>query len=227
MHRHRCAVPIAPGLAALLLGARALLASNMGFIVNCPLPAAGVGSLSGTHTLNLPYQHDAQLNDGGDLMADLQISNVRNIQKFLEANDGLLVYTGRKGSFTPEEPAGPNFAIQPGECYFVKMLSKVDYVIGGSSDPHTVLSLDGSGIGHLSGTNFVSLPYHAIARTASELMHDIGFANVASIQRFLTETDGLQVYTGRKGSPPDFPLDACECYFIKMNTTVNYIPSHY
>jgi hypothetical protein len=50
---------------------------------------------------------------------------------------------------------------------------------------------------------------------------------VASVQGFVTETDGLRVYTGRKGSPPDFPIDPCKSYFVKMKTTVSYIPSHY
>jgi hypothetical protein len=58
-------------------------------------------------------------------------------------------------------------------------------------------------------------------------MDDIGFASVLSVQKFLKATDGLQVYTGRKGAGPDFALAPGEGYFIKMATTVNYNPSHY
>jgi hypothetical protein len=47
------------------------------------------------------------------------------------------------------------------------------------------------------------------------------------VQKFLKATDGLQVYTGRKGSGPDFALAPGEAYFIKMAATVNYSPSHY
>ncbi len=221
MHRQRSAVLIAIGIAMLWLGVRALRASNMGFVVNCPLPAAGPTSRSGTHTLNLPYQRDAGVQRVGDVMIDVGFTSVANIVKFLQVTDGLAVYTGRKGD------SPPNYQLMAGECYFVKMNTKVDYVVAGSSDPHAVLNLNAAGPGNLSGANFVSLPYHATARTAGELMQDIGLANVASVQRFVTQTDALQVYTGRKGSPPDFPLDACECYFVKMNTSVSYIPSHY
>jgi hypothetical protein len=222
MHRRRFALLIAIGLAALCLGARTLPASNMGFIVNCPLTATGPSSRSGTQTLNLPYQRDAQLQWGSHLLSDLGLVNVANLQRFLETTDSLVVYTGRKG-----DGGVTNFVIQPGACYFIRMLTPVDYVMGGSSDSQVALELNAAGPGSWSGTNFVSLPYHVIPRTAGELMDDIGLANVTSVQRFLTKTDSLHVYTGRKGSPPDFPLDPCECYFIKMNTTVSYIPSHY
>jgi hypothetical protein len=221
MYRHRCAMLIPIGLAVIFIGVRTLLASNMGFIVSCPLTSGGPASRSGTHTLNLPYQRDAGLLRVGDVMTDLGFINVANIATFLEASDALFVYTGRKGD------SPPNSLLVSGECHFVKMNSTVDYVIGGGSDPQTVLNLNAAGPGSLTGTNFVGIPYHAIARTASELMHDIGFAHVANVQRFLTQTDSLQVYTGRKGSPPDFPLEPCQCYFIKMNTSVNYIPRHY
>jgi len=216
----RTALALAVILAALLCGVRALLASNMGFVVNCPLPALGPGSLTGSNTLNFPYQRDAQLVHAGDVLTDLGIANVSGVMKFLEPVDALTVYTGRKGG-------GPSFPLQSGEGYFIRMLRPVDYVIGGSSDPAVVLQLDAPGPASRSGTNLVALPYHATARTASELMEGIGFANVASVQGFVTETDGLRVYTGRKGSPPDFALDPCAAYFIKMNTTVNYVPSHY
>ncbi len=220
MQPHRAALSLAIALAALLCGVRALVASNMGFVVNCPLTAAGPGSRSGTNTLNLPYQRDAQLLSAARLFTDLGLSNVAVMYKFLEASDGLQFYTGRKGS-------APDFALPVGDGIVIKMNASVNYVVGGSSDPQIVLSLDGPGVAHLTGTNLVGLPYHSTAHTASALMQDIGFANVANVQRFVTETDGPEIYTGRKGSPPDFPLDPCESYFIKMSTTVNYIPSHY
>ena len=58
-------------------------------------------------------------------------------------------------------------------------------------------------------------------------MNDIGFASVANVQNFDTSTDGLALYTGRKGSPPNFNLDPGAGYFVKMNSTVSYVPSHY
>lgn len=222
MTRNRAALSIAVALAALACGVRALLASNMGFIVSCPMAAAGPTSRSGTYTLNLPYQRDAQMVSAKNVFADLGgVSTVAYVAKFLEPTDGLQIHNGRKGDL------GLDWLNANGAGWFVKMNASVDYVVGGSSDPQLVLALDAPSPSSASGTNFVGLPYHAVADTASELMNDIGLANVASVQRFVTATDGLLVYTGRKGSPPDFPLVPCESYFIKMNATVNYIPSHY
>ena len=81
----------------------------------------------------------------------------------------------------------------------------------------------------LSGTNTLALPDNRQAgvNAASSLMNDIGLANVTNVQKFLKTTDGLQVYTGRKGAGPDFALVPGEAYFVKMATTVNYVPSHY
>ena len=81
----------------------------------------------------------------------------------------------------------------------------------------------------LSGTNALALPDNRQAgiNSASALMNDIGLANTANVQTFLEASDSLQVYTGRKGSGPDFALVPGEAYYIRMNTTVNYLPSHY
>jgi hypothetical protein len=80
-----------------------------------------------------------------------------------------------------------------------------------------------------SGTNSIALPDNRQAgvNSASALMNDIGLANTANVQTFLEASDSLQVYTGRKGSGPDFALAPGEAYYVRMNTTVNYIPSHY
>ncbi len=80
-----------------------------------------------------------------------------------------------------------------------------------------------------SGTSTLALPDNRQAglNTAKNLMDDIGLANVANVQKYVKSTDALQVYTGRKGSGADFALTPGEAYFVKMNTTVNYTPSHY
>ena len=69
--------------------------------------------------------------------------------------------------------------------------------------------------------------YHQTAGTAKTLMDDIGFANVANVQRLIKSTDTFVTYTGRYGSGANFTLVPGEAYFIKMNTTVVYTPSHY
>jgi hypothetical protein len=205
---------------AVVLAAGGLLASNMGFKLNYPLTAAGAGSISGTNTLALPDNRQAGINAASTLMNDITLASTTNVQKFLEATDGLQVYTGRKGS-------GPDFALAAGEGYLVKMAATVNYIVVGSHDPAFANPLNAAGGGSASGTNLFSYPYHSTATTASALQNDIGLANVTNVQKFLKATDGLQVYTGRKGSGPDFALAPGEAYFIKMAATVNYSPSHY
>jgi hypothetical protein len=208
---------------AVVLAAGGLLASNMGFKLNYPLQAISAGvSASGTSTIALPDNRQAGVNAASSLMNDIGLVNVANIQKFIESSDGLQLYTGRKG--TP----GADFALNTGEGYFVKMNTTVNYIIVGSHDPSFANPLNAVGGGSASGTNLFSYPYHSTATTASALMADIGLANVANVQKFLKASDGLQLYTGRKGTPgADFALVPGEAYFVKMNTTVNYIPSHY
>jgi hypothetical protein len=194
---------------AVVLAAGGLLASNMGFKLNYPLQAISAGvSASGTSTIALPDNRQAGVNAASSLMNDIGLVNVANIQKFIESSDGLQLYTG--------------------EGYFVKMNTTVNYIIVGSHDPSFANPLNAVGGGSASGTNLFSYPYHSTATTASALMADIGLANVANVQKFLKASDGLQLYTGRKGTPgADFALVPGEAYFVKMNTTVNYIPSHY
>jgi len=80
-----------------------------------------------------------------------------------------------------------------------------------------------------SGQNLLALPdlRQTGVNTAKNLMDDIVLANVTNIQKYLKATDTLQTYTGRKGAGADFSLVPGEAYLIKMNTTVNYTPSHY
>jgi len=90
------------------------------------------------------------------------------------------------------------------------------------------LNAAGGGIS-ATGTNVLGLPDNRQAgvTTALNLINDIGLANTASVSRFVEATDGFVAYTGRRGGGTDFPLIPGEGYLIKMNTTVNYIPSHY
>ncbi len=210
-------------VAALLAGGT-LLASNMGFKLNLPLLAAdGVNSKSGTSSLALPFNRQSGLNTAKNLMDDIGFANVANVQRFLEASDALQVYTGRKG--TP----GADFPLQTAEGYLVRMSATVNYIVVGSHDPSFVVDLNAAdGVTSRSGTNFYAYPYHSTASTAKQLMDEIGFANVANVQKFLKASDALQVYTGRKGTPgSDFSLAAGEAYFIRMSGTVAYVPSHF
>lgn len=211
-------------LAVALTVGSLVTASNMGFKLNYTLNATSAGvSKTGTNVLALPDNRQSGLNTAKNLMDDIGFANVANIQKFLEATDGLQTYTGRKGS------PGGDFSLAAGEGYFVKMTTAVNYIAVGSDDPALSYALNATAAGtSKTGTNLFAYNYHQTAGDSKQLMDDIGFANVANIQKFLKTTDGLQTYTGRKGSPGgNFTLAPGEAYFVKMTTTVNYTPSHY
>jgi hypothetical protein len=109
------------------------------------------------------------------------------------------------------------------------MSTTVPYIVVGSDDPAVTYSLNAIQAGvSKSGTNFFAYNYHQTAATSKALMDDVGFTSTAQIQRYIEATNGLEVYTGRKGSPNvDFPLVPGEGYFVVMSATVNYAPSHY
>jgi len=207
---------------AVVVMAGGLLASNMGFKLNYTLNATLAGtSKSGTNTLALPDLRQTGLTTAKNLMDDITLANVTNVQKFIKSTDGLQVYTGRKGS-------GADFNMVAGEGVYVKMATATNYIVVGSDDPTLAYTLNATLAGtSKSGTNFYAYNYHQTAATAKALMDDVGLANVTNVQKFIKSTDGLQVYTGRKGSGADYSLVPGEAYYIKMATTVNYTPSHY
>jgi len=82
------------------------------------LAQAGVGSLSGTNFFAYNYHQTAA--DAKALMDDIGFANVTNVQKFLKATDTLQSYTGRK-------LGGTAFALTPGEAYYIKMATTVNY----------------------------------------------------------------------------------------------------
>lgn len=82
------------------------------------LTAAGGGTGSGTNFFAYNYHQTAV--DAKALMDDIGFANVSNVQKFLKATDTLQIYTGRKNG-------GTAFALTPGEGYYVKMLTAVNY----------------------------------------------------------------------------------------------------
>jgi hypothetical protein len=208
------------------LAAGSLIASNMGFKLNYALTQqdGGVTSKTGRNTLALPDNRQSGLNTAKNLLDDIGFAQTAQVDRFLEASDTLQTYTGRKG--TP----GPDFSLAAGEGYFVKMNTTVNYIVVGSDDPALAYALNqpDGGVTSKTGRNFFAYNYHQTAATAKQLMDDIGFAQTAQVDRFLKASDTLQTYTGRKGTPgPDFSLVPGEAYFVKMNTTVSYTPSHY
>jgi len=205
----------------------ALAVSNTGFKITAHLLKAdgGVNSNSGTNYLALPYQRKAGLNDAKSLMDDIGFASVLNVSRYIRSSDSFTTYTGRKGS-------APNFPLVSGEGYCIRVINNVDYVVDGSHANNQSVMLYRAGEGppgdlSFQGYNVYAPPYHATAQTAYALMSDIGFASVNSVSRFMRATDSFQTYTGRKGSSPNFPITRGDAYYVKMLTTVNYVPSHY
>lgn len=213
--------------AAVVLTVGGVVASNMGFKANVQLLAAdgGVTSLNGTNTLALPFNRQTNVDTASDLLNDLGgTANVLSVQKFLRASNTFQVYTGLKGT-------APNFNLNPGEGNFVRISSNIDYIAVGSHDPSAgvdFFAADG-GVNSLSGTNLYAVPYHTTAGTASDLLNELGgTAVVLSVQKFLRETNSFQVYTGLKGTAPNFDLEVGNSYFVRVGSDVlGHIPAHY
>jgi hypothetical protein len=213
MRQRRTIVAVSLVAAAAVILAGGLLASNMGFKLNYPLRAASGTSLTGSNTIALPYNRQVGIDTAQDLFLDVTAAGtVQNIQKFLPATDSFQLYT--YGS--------ANFGLAQGEGYFVKMGTDADYIVVGSHDPAAVVQLNAAGGGSVSGSNFFAPPYHTTAATAQDLFLEI--ATAQNIQKFLPATDSFQLYT--YGSA-NFALTPGEAYFVKMQTSKSYTPSHY
>jgi hypothetical protein len=207
---------------AVALTGSALVASNMGFKLNYTLLQGGGGvSADGTSVLALPDNRQTGLNDAKALMDDIGFTNTFSVAKHIKATNAFQTYTGRKGT-------GPVFALASGEGYYVRMQTSTNYVVVGSDDPAITYPLTQGGGGvSADGTNFFAYNYHQTAADAKALMDDIGFANTFSVAKHIKATNAFQTYTGRKGTGAVFPLVPGEAYYVRMQTTVNYAPSHY
>jgi hypothetical protein len=210
---------------AVVLAAGGVLASNMGFKLNYPLKktAAGV-SASGTNTLSLPDNRQANMDFAHDLFNDIGgKAQVTNVKRYIISNDTTVPYTGRN-------LANVDFPLSMGEGYFVVMVNDINYVVVGSHNPGVAVGLkkgDG-GVTSLSGTNFYSMPYNFTGTLAADLFNDIGGkAQVTSVKRYIISNDTTVPYTGRNLANTNFPLTPGEAYFVLMVNNINYIPSHY
>ena len=211
--RKRTIVAVSLVTAAAVILAGGLLASNMGFKLNYPLRAASGTSASGSNTIALPYNRQVGIDTAQALFVDISAAGTaQNLQKFLPATDTFQIYTF----------GSPDFGLAQGEGYFVKMQNDADYIVVGSHDPSAAIQLNAAGGGSISGSNFFAPPYHTTAATAQDLFLEI--ATAQNLQKFLPATDTFQIYTF--GSP-DFGLTPGEAYFVKMQTSKSYTPSHY
>jgi trehalose-6-phosphate synthase len=162
--------------------------------------------------------------DAITLMNDIGFANVTNVQNFVTATDAVVPYTGRKGTL-------PNFTLSSGQANYVRMATTVNYIVVGSDNPALayVLREPNPGGTSNSGTNFYAYNYHQTATDAIGLMNDIGFASVTNVQNFVTLTDAVVPYTGRKGTLPNFTLTPGRGYYVRVvdGIDINYTPSHY
>ena len=86
-----------------------------------------------------------------------------------------------------------------------------------------------------SGNNTLALPYFRQQgiNDALQLMQDIGPSGTIgatfAVSKLFESTDTIGTYTGRMGSPlsQPFVLQPGEAYFVRMNSTVPYMPSHF
>jgi hypothetical protein len=216
--------------ACVVVAAGGLLASNMGFKLNYRLNTTTPGvSLAGKNTLSLPYFRQTGMNDSIGLILDIgggTVTPVASVSRYNELTDAFAVYTGRMGT-----PA-PNFALTAGEGYFVSMTSSLNYIVVGSHDPSLQIQLETTTPGvSAAGKNLVATPYNITSTNSIQMMLDIGGGTVtpvASVSRYNPITDAFQVYTGRMGTPaPVFALAPGEAYFVSMNSTIAWTPSHY
>lgn len=208
-----------------LLVAGGLFASNMGFKLNYPL--ASTGTASGTNTLALPFNQQTNLSVARDLIDDIDAgagSNVVvSVSQWLRTSDGLDTYTAAG--------VGNDFALTPGDAYYVVVNADANYIVVGSHAPSLGISFDAAGVnGSASGTNFYALPYHTTASVARDLIDEIdlaaGSSVVVSVSAWLEGADGLDTYTAA-GVGNDFTLVPGEGYFVVVNSSVTFTPSHY
>ncbi len=208
---------VAVTLVAALILAGGILASNMGFRRVLQLKAADGGeeSLSGVNRLGLPYVPQPGMVTVADLWDDMvaQGVEIQEIRRYDSATDQEIVYFDGQ----------PDFPLQPGAGYLVKVGSDHDYTVMGSHSPGASLTLHGPGPQSANGTHMIALPYHALARTASDLFKEIGSASIVNVQKYDPATDAYQVYAA---GLQDFPLVPGDVAKVKVSSRVDFVPAH-
>jgi hypothetical protein len=191
-----------------------LSASSMGFKVVLHLDAAGPNSLSGFNTLSLPFVRKPGIDTVSDLFQDIGWENVAAIQRHLPASQSFQTYS--LGS--------PDFPLVAGEGLFVQMINDYDYRVVGSHDPSIGIELQAGGPENLTGDNFVALPYHSPAVSASELFQEIGYENIAIIQEYVPANGNFVSYSLISS---DFAIERGEAVFLQMIRHYTWYPTHY
>ena len=206
---------------ALLLLAGAVIASNQGFFLLRSLDG-GPDTASGTNVIGLPYNFDPSVVTAKDLFLDMAV--ITQVARHRKSDDGFDSYTFGGGTHPPE-----GWNLVKGEALFVQVAEDTEYALIGSHDPSFNVALVGSdNAGSLSGTNWISVPYHTTAVTARDLFLEIG-GTILSIDRWRPSDNGFDSYSFGGGTfPPDgWNLVPGEGVRVRLTSDQNWQPAHF
>lgn len=200
----RTKVLLGAAVVLMLIVSVAAIGSNMGFKISIPL------NTGTSNYVSLPFYNSDTLAsllwaDAGGLGAGIIVS------KFDQTSGFWIRYASATDT---------DFPINPGECVNVQTSSTHNWIVVGSHNP-------GLSVPITTGTsNYVSVPYHETAATASALWTELGgLARGIIISRFNQTTGFWEKYAS--SSDPDFPITPGEGYNIQTAATFGWIPSHF
>jgi hypothetical protein len=194
-----------------LAASSALLASNMGFKLVYPL------SNTGTYQLNwvsLPYYWGTSATASA-VCTDIG-ANAFSVSHWVRASESYEEYDCPIAY-------GTDFSLTPGEALVVKVAGATNWTIVGSHNPGTSYGLTNTGTYQL---NWVSVPYHTTAATASALCADIG-ANTFSVSHWVRASESYEEYDCPIAYGTDFSITPGEGLVVKVSAPTTWSPSHY
>ncbi len=205
-------------VAALLMAIVSTVAigSNMGFKISIPITAGTTAFIS------LPYYCtvDGQSVDGGSATA----SNLRN--DLIAAGGTSVEVYNFNGSIWQRYAGGAigdvNFSLSSGVGYQVISGTNISgWVVVGSHNPSKTVTFQ-AGV-----TNFVAVPYHSTASTASQLRAEIIAAGGTSVEVYNFTGTIWQRYAGGAIGDVDFAIVPGTAYQVISGSGVSWTPAHY
>jgi hypothetical protein len=202
MARRRSALLL---VSALLLLCGVVLSSNMAFRHTADFSVTGRD-----YWLSLPYHNDYETAE--DLCQAIGPAAIL-VSRFDTEARSRVDWTC---------PFGSNFPLTPGEGFFVRVSAPSSPVFSGAHDPNLRIPLGGF---RLALRDYIiSLPYHGVARSASDLCGEI--PNAILISRFDTENGYSNSWTCPFGH--DFPLDVGMAVRVRVSEAgEGFVPAHY
>jgi hypothetical protein len=194
-----------------LAASSALLASNMGFKLVYPLTSTGSYQLN---WVSLPYYWGSSAT-ASSVCTDIG-GNAYSVSHWVRSSE---TYEDWSCTFS----SGTDFAITPGEGIVVKVTSGTNWTIVGSHNPTTAYGLTKTGILQL---NWVSVPYHTTAATASGICTDVG-ANSYSVSHWVRSSETYEDWSCVYSSGTDFAIAPGEALAVKVSAATTWTPSHY